>query len=39
LVNAKRIGKNVFYSINYSRLEFLHNKSQQLLEIMSGFNK
>jgi len=36
LVNAKRIGKNVFYSINYSRLEFLHHKSQQLLEIMSG---
>jgi len=36
MVNAKRIGKNVFYSINYSRLEFLHHKSQQLLDFQKG---
>ena len=39
LVNGKRIGKNVFYSVNYSRLEFLHHKSQQLLEMTTGANK
>jgi len=39
LVNGKRIGKNVFYSINYPRLEFLHHKSQQLLEMTTGLNK
>jgi len=39
LVNAKRIGKNVFYSINYSRLEFLQHKSQQLLEMNTGLHK
>lgn len=33
LVFAKRIGKNVFYSINYSRLEFLHLKSDDLLKL------
>ena len=37
LVISKRVGKNVFYSINYSRLEFLHDKSQQLLNFQRQF--
>jgi DNA-binding transcriptional ArsR family regulator len=36
IVTSKRIGKNVFYSINYLRLEFLHFKSNQLLEFQKG---
>jgi ArsR family transcriptional regulator, virulence genes transcriptional regulator len=36
IVTSKRIGKNVFYSINYSRLKFLHFKSDQLLELQKG---
>jgi len=36
LVAGKRVGKNVFYSINYHRVEFLHLKSLQLLDFERG---
>lgn len=36
LVTSKRMGKNVFYSINYPRVEFLHLKSKQLLDFERG---
>jgi len=36
IVSSKRIGKNVFYSINYPRLQFLHSKADQLLDFQKG---
>jgi len=36
-VIGKRVGKNVFYSINTTRLEFLHRKSEQLLDFQRKF--